>query len=286
MSASSALPSRVLRPHRGLDAFREAASSLTANWTQARLLAWRFFVRDVKADHRQSILGYLWLIFPALVNTATWVLLNGQGVIRIDAGNVRYPLFVLSGIIVWTAFNGSLMAMLGIVGTARGFLAKVNFPHEALAYSAILKSSLDAGLAALVLLPALAVFGSGISSSMLLFPAAVLGSLLLGWTLGLLLVPIAALYSDVSRALQIVLRFGFFFTPVIFPLPADGIARRLMMLNPATPLVVTGRDWLTGSGEGMPEAFAVVSAACLVLLPLAIVLYKVALPHLIERLST
>jgi lipopolysaccharide transport system permease protein len=58
-----------------------------------------------------------------------------------------------------------------------------------------------------------------------------------------------------------------------------------MLLNPITPVVVTGRDWLTGSGEGMPGAFAAVFAAAIVVLIIGILFYKVALPHLVERLS-
>jgi lipopolysaccharide transport system permease protein len=276
---------RILRPHTGLDAFRDAARALVSRFRQARELAWRFFIRDTKADHRQSVLGYLWLVFPALANTVTWVFLNNQKIVHIDSGNVPYPLFVLSGTILWTAFNGSLMGMLGVVGAARGFLAKVNFPHEALVYSAALKSSLDAILAALILIPAVILFGNGVFGSMALFPLALAGSLILGWSLGLLMVPLAALYSDVSRALQIILRFGFFLTPVIFPLPSSGIARKVMLLNPATPILVTGRDWLTHSGEAMTSSFLIVLLGCLLVIPVATLFYKVALPHLIERLS-
>lgn len=85
--------------------------------------------------------------------------------------------------------------------------------------------------------------------------------------------------------MQLVLRFGIFLTPVIFPLPPTGTARRLMLLNPATPIVATGRAWLTGSGDEIPIAFLLVVAASLALLGMGLLIYKVALPHLIERLS-
>jgi lipopolysaccharide transport system permease protein len=285
MGATPSQVIRVITPHNGFDAFGDAVRSIIGGFKHARQLAWRFFLRDTKADHRQSLLGYLWLIFPALANTVTWVFLNSQNVVNIDSGNVPYPIFVFSGTILWTAFNGSLMGMLGIVGAARGFLAKVNFPQESLIYSACLKSVLDAFLAAFVLIPALFLFHAHFSPTMFLFPIALFGSLVVGWAIGLILVPISALYSDVSRAIQIVLRFGFFLTPVIFQLPATGLARKLMLLNPITPVVVTGRDWLTGSGEGMTGAFAAVFAAAIVVLIIGILFYKVALPHLVERLS-
>jgi lipopolysaccharide transport system permease protein len=119
----------------------------------------------------------------------------------------------------------------------------------------------------------------------LLFPVALGASLALGLALGLVLVPLAALYSDVSRAVQLALRFGFFVTPVIFPLPASGLARSLMSLNPLTAIIVSGRSWLAGSGEVMPGAFVAVFACALALAAIGLLFFKVALPHLIERLS-
>lgn len=285
-SSGAPLPVRVITSHSGLDAFRSAIKSLVTGFRPARELAWRFFLRDTRADHRQSILGYVWLIFPALANTLTWVFLNDQKIITIDSGPVAYPVFVLTGTILWTAFNASLMSMLGVVSGARSFLAKVNFPHEALVYSALLKSLVDASIAAMILVPALVIFRVPLHPSMLLFPLALLGSLALGCALGLVALPVAALYSDVGRVIQLVLRFGFFLTPVIFVLPASGVARQLMLLNPVTPLIVSGRSWLTGSAEAMPMAFVVVSVVSLLLAAGGLVFYKAVLPRLVERLNT
>jgi lipopolysaccharide transport system permease protein len=276
---------RVIQARSGMDAFVESFHDLRSRFRQARALAWRFFLRDTRADHRQSVLGYFWLVFPALANTLTWVFLNDQKVVNIDSGDVPYPIFVLSGTILWTAFNGSVMGMLGIVSAARGFLAKVNFPQESLIYSAWLKSLLDSFLAAMVLVPALFLFRIPASATIAVFPLAILGSLIVGWAIGLIVLPIATLYNDVGRAIQIILRFGFFLTPVIFQLPREGIARRLMLFNPVTPIVVTGRDWLTGSGEGMIRAFGGVFLGSMLVLALGLIVYKVALPHLIERVS-
>lgn len=284
-SHSPGLTVRILEPHSGLDAFRDALRSLGTSFAPARKLAWRFFLRDTRAEHRQSLLGYVWLVAPALANTMVWVFLNDQKIIQINSGAVPYPLFVLTGTVLWTAFNASFVGMLNVIGDARGMLAKVNFPHEALLYAAMVKSMLNAVITALVLVPALFLFATAWRPEMALFPFALAASLLLGSALGLIALPIAALYSDIGRAVQLVLRFGFFLTPVIFAVPASGLARRFMMLNPATPVIATGRAWLTGSGEAMPVAFLAVVAGCAVVLAFGVIIYKVSLPHLIERIG-
>lgn len=284
-AADSHLELRVITPHSGLEGFRSAIASLSTGFRSARELAWRFFIRDTRADHRQSLLGYVWLIVPVLANTLTWVFLKGQGIVGIDSGPIPYALFVLAGVILWGAFNGAVMAMLNVVNPARSFLAKVNFPHEALIYSAVLKATLDAVLAALLIIPAAMVMAPAFSPRMFLYPVALAGSLLAGSALGLMLLPVAALYTDISRAVQLVLRFGFFFTPVIFPLPQSGMARQIMLLNPATPIVATGRSWLTGSIEAMPGAFVAVVGVSALLILTGILFYKVSMPHIIERLG-
>lgn len=282
----SKLPIRVIVPHSGLDGFRFALRSLFTGFPQARELAWRFFLRDTRASHRQSLLGYFWVVFPPLVNTLVWVMLNKSDVIRIDSGAVPYPLFVLAGTVLWTAFNGAIMASMGVVGEARGVLAKVNFPHESLVYTAFLKSLVDAAIPAVLLLPALLIYQIPLHTAALLFPVSLIAALLLGLALGLILVPIASLYADVGRAVQLALRFGFFVTPVIFPLPVAGLARSFMCLNPLTPIIVSGRTWLAGSGEAMPMTFVAVLAGSVLLAAIGLLFFKVAMPHLIERLSS
>jgi len=279
------LPVRVITPHSGVEAFRYALTSLWKGFPQAKWLAWRFFLRDTRAAHRQSLLGYFWLILPPLANTLVWVFLNSQKVIHIETGSVPYPVFVLAGTILWAAFNGALMAMLGVVNEARSVLSKVNFPHESLVYSGVLKAFVDSIIPAVLLIPALFLYPVPWSPAMLFFPVALVASLLLGTALGLIVIPVAALYSDISRAIQLGLRFGFFVTPVIFALPPDGIARTVMMLNPLTPLIVSGRTWLAGSGELMPLGFLIVLSASLVLIAAGLLFFKVTLPHIIERIG-
>ena len=59
-----------------------------------------------------------------------------------------------------------------------------------------------------------------------------------------------------------------------------------MCLNPLTPILVSGRTWLAGSGEAMPMTFVAVLAGSVLLAAAGLLFFKVAMPHLIERLSS
>lgn len=235
---------------------------------------------------RQSLLGYVWLLLPALATSLIWIFLNDQNLVSLDTGGAPVPMFVLTGTVLWTAFNLSVVGMQSIMAEARSVLSKVNFPHEALVVSAICKALLNTVVPALVLIPAVFAFGIPLSTSMLLFPFGFVTLILLGCAFGLILVPIAALYSDVSRALQLGLRFGFFATPVIFALPtAEGLPRTLLMCNPVAAPLVTSRYWLIGSEASLWLPTLIIFTISLLVLAFATLIFKVSMPHLIERLN-
>ena len=285
-SQRAGLPVRVITPHQGLEAFSHALRSLVADFPQSRALAWRMLLRDTRAQHRQSLLGHAWLFLPPIATVLTWVFLNTTSLVDIDTGGVPYPLFVMTGTVLWTAFNAAVMAMQEIMGSARSMLSKVNFPHEALIMTAFGKALLNSVTPALLLVPALLIYGVMSGPSVLLFPLGFFAVMLLGCAIGLMFVPIGALYGDVGRAIQLGLRFGFFVSPVIYALPAEGAARTLLLWNPVTAPLVSGRAWLIGGESALPTATAIVCVLSIALLVLSTLMFKVVMPHLIERLNS
>lgn len=277
---------RVITPHNGLEAFTDAIQSLARNFPQSRALAWRMLLRDTRAMYRQSLLGYLWLFLPPLATVLVWVFLNRTSLVNIDAGNVPYPLFVITGTVLWTAFNSSVMAMQGIMGSARSMLSKINFPHEALIMMALGKALMNSVIPALLLIPALFIYGVNPSVSVLLFPLGFLVIIVMGCAIGLLFVPIGALYGDVGRAIQMALRFGFFVTPVIYALPESGLTRNLLLWNPITTPLVSSRSWLIGGESFFAMETVLIFVVSLFILIIATIMFKVVMPHLIERLNS
>jgi lipopolysaccharide transport system permease protein len=119
----------------------------------------------------------------------------------------------------------------------------------------------------------------------LLFPLGFLVLLLLGCATGLVFVPIGALYGDVGRGIQLALRFGFFVTPVIYAMPDSGLTRKLLLWNPVSAPLVSSRSWLIGGEGTFAWETALVCFASLIVLVAATIIFKVVMPHLIERLN-
>ena len=57
--------------------------------------------------------------------------------------------------------------------------------------------------------------------TIVLLPIPILCLYLLGTAIGLLLLPIGALYQDIGRGIGLVLRFAMYMTPVVFPVPKE-----------------------------------------------------------------
>jgi lipopolysaccharide transport system permease protein len=284
-STITSLPERIISPHDGIDAFRYSLTSLVRDWSFTKHLAYRIFVRDTQAMFRMSFLGYFWLIAPTLANTLVWVLLSGSEVVKIDSGNVPYPLFVFVGTWLWTAFNSCLISSLGLVDEAKSTLVKVDFPIESVLLAGFGKNLLTVLITGIGLIPFLILYPVTPKLSMILFPFELIMVMLFGVAIGLFFIPITALFSDISRAIHLALRFAFFLTPVIYPIPAQGLTRTLMLANPVSSMIVTPRWSLLGGEEPAIVLFMIFSLLSVVLFILSLLSVKVALPHILERLS-
>lgn len=285
MADDEKLPVHIITPEPGFHAIGNVFRELVQDFPMARELAWRMFLRDTRSQFRQSFLGYFWLFIPPLATTMVWVFLNSQKVLSIDSGNTPYPLFVLTGNVLWGTFNISVMITLASVNEARSMLSKIRFPHESLLMTAFAKSFLQGGVQLILLIPAFFIFGVAPVLTWLLLPIGFGALLLFGTAFSLLLLPVATLVADVGRGIQLLLRFWFFLTPVIYALPEEGLARTVTFLNPVTPLLVSTRSWLIGGEVVLPGGFLLVSFCSLLFLFFGLLFFKLAMPRLIERMA-
>jgi lipopolysaccharide transport system permease protein len=251
----------------------------------ARELAWRLFVRDISAMYRQSMLGYIWAFLPPLATALSFTILNANGIIRVGETPVPYSAFVAIGTLLWQTFTDAVNSPMRAVNSNRSLLAKINFPREALLLSGAADVLFNFVVRSTLLIPLFAYYHIPLSPLLLLAPLALFGLLALGFSIGLLITPVAMLYNDVGRGLGILTGFWMLLTPVVYPAPRSGLGAWLAHWNPVSPLLLTARDWLTGQpASHLPES-AIVTLIALAALISAWVLYRLAMPFIIERIG-
>ncbi len=279
------LKETVYTPDSELLSIGKLLRSMARDLLDSRELAWRLLVRNISAQYRQSLLGYFWAFVPPLFTTLIWVFLNSQRIFDVGDTGMPYPLFVLTGTVLWQTFADALDSPLKIVSESKSMLAKINFPREALILTSIGQVVFNFAIRLVLLIGVFAWYKVEPSLTILLVPLGVLSMILLGVMVGVLLTPFGILYHDVGRGIAIGTQAWFFLTPVIYPMPQASWAHTLVGLNPVTPLLQTTREWLITGHATQLSGFVWVSAASVVMLFCGWVLYRIAMPHLIARMS-
>lgn len=279
------LQTKIYTPESSLSNPLKMCSEMLHDLFASRELAWRLAVRDISAQYRQAFLGILWAFILPLANTLAWIFLNISGVVKMADTALPYPVYVFTGTMLWAIFMDALNAPLQQATAAKSMLAKLNFPREALVISGIYQTLFNAFIKIVLLLGALVFVGINPGWNLLLFPVGVLSLVLVGTALGLFITPVGLLYTDVGKGLPLLMQFLMYATPVVFAMPKEGFAATLFTLNPLTPLILTTRDWLTGQSPEFLPYFLMVNLVTFFLLLVVWVVFRLAMPILIERMS-
>ncbi|MBN1474990.1 MAG: ABC transporter permease [Syntrophaceae bacterium] len=252
----------------------------------SRELAWRLFVRDFSARYRQSFLGYLWAFLPPIVATFTFVLLNKSGILNVGALPLPYPVYVMIGTLLWQVFADAINSPIKTVTAAKTMLAKINFPREAILISGMLEVLFNFVIRLVLLIVIFVYYGIIPPMTAPLALIGVFAIFCLGLMIGIIITPIGVLYTDISQALSMILSFWMLFTPVVYKPPSTGILAQLTLLNPVSPLIVTTREWLAIGAASNVFAALIVFSITIVLLFAGWLLYRLAMPILVERMGS
>lgn len=273
-------PGSPLRDPAGL--LRKLCSDLVA----CRELSWRLLVRNISARYRQSMLGYFWAVFPPLATTAIWLFLTRERVVTVSTGSVPYPVFLITGTILWQTFVDAIQIPVRVISESKSMLAKINFPREALPLTAFAECWFNVGIRAIILAAAYLYLGFAPATTVGFALIGLLAIILLGVMIGVFLSPFALLYQDVSNGLVLICQIWMYCSPVIFLPRTDGWIGWLNSWNPISPLLCQTRDWITtGSQEFLPAA-SLVLLLTLAGMTAAFLVYRIGLPRAIERLSS
>jgi lipopolysaccharide transport system permease protein len=248
-------------------------------------LARALFLRDLKAQFRQSALGYAWLFFPPIATTAVWFFLNSSGVVEVADTGIPYPAFVMIGTLLWQTFLDSLNRPIQALTGARGIMTKLNIPREAPILAGVASSSVTAGIRLLLLIPVFIFLDLSLSWQVLLFPLAYILIVIAGASLGVLLTPVGMLYTDIGKGIQMLGQFLMYTAPVVYPMAEIGLLGTVNRWNPVTPLLQFGRSTLSGGPLQALSETLLVSALCMVVLFFAWTILQIVLPRIIERMG-
>ncbi len=279
------LPETLYTPESRIRHPKQLWRDMKRDLLASRELAWRLLVRDLSSQYRQSLLGVFWAFVPPIVAAVGLTLANNADILNIGETDLPYPAYVMFSMALWQTFVESLMGPVQAVIAAKPMLARINFPREAIILSQLGQVGFNFGVKLILITVMFLWFRIPVTWTVLLAPVALIHLIALGTAIGLLLAPLGTLYEDVTRGLTLVTSAWLFFTPVIYPPPQSGLFALLVQWNPVTPLLVTVRELATTGVVSSPVHFWLASLLAMGGLLVSWLIYRIAMPFVIERIS-
>lgn len=266
------------------NSLRTEVKQMFKDFWSSRELAQRLFLRDKKAEYRQSLLGVLWAFITPCVNALVWIFLTASGAVNIQTEQLPYPLFVFIGTMLWSIFTDSVNMPLNATNEAKALISKINFPKEAILISGFYKILFNALIKITIVILALFVFQINPGFYFLEGFLMVLFLMSFGIALGLLITPIGMLYKDIGRAIPLGLSFLMYATPVVYQEMKNPILAKFININPLTSIINSTRNLLTGYIWDQPMYLAAIGIGTLIVTLIGWVFYRVSIPIIIERM--
>jgi len=238
----SALPSRVPRASGEATVVR---ARMTARERLTRIIQRRELLvgmirNELKIKYKNSVLGFAWsLLNPLLYLVVFYVAFT----IILRSGIPAFPIWLLSGLLVWNLFSTGLGAATGSVVANSGLVKKVSFPREILPLAAVGSMLVHFFLQSMVLFVVLAIVRWDLAWAYVpLVPLALAVLLLLTSALGILLSAINVYLRDTSHFLELALLAWFWVTPIVYQFQLVGLrhgwSKWPWFANPVTPIVL------------------------------------------------
>jgi len=219
--------------------------NLAELWSSRELLYF-LTLRDIKVRYKQTLMGVAWVILQPLTTALIFTIVFTRFV-RLDAGALPYPLFTLSGLLLWLFFANAVTNSTHSLVSNANLITKVYFPRMFIPAASVGAGLVDLAVACLLLIALFLYYSLPLTLNLLLLPLFVLMIALLALGAGLLSAAVTVKYRDMRHALPFIIQLWMFASPVIYPVSlVPDNWKWLVMINPVAGIIEGFRASLTG----------------------------------------
>jgi ABC-2 type transport system permease protein len=259
---------------------------------QNRALLSELVRTDFKLRYQGSVLGYAWsLLRPLLIFIILYIVFTKF--LRIGEGVPHYPVYLLLGIVLWQFFEDITSQSLSSIVARGDLIRKIRIPRWMIVLSSSVSSLINLGLNLVIVGLFMVINRVSVGVDILFVLPALLEIYIFAVGLSLFLSAAFVKYRDISFIWEVVLRAGFYLTPILYPLAmiTDVTFQKILLLNPLAQAIQDVRNVaVTNEALTIAEVFANSSARIIpltisvVVLILGILYFKKRAPHFAENL--
>ncbi len=201
--------------------------------------------RDFEAQYKSTYLGIIWGFIHPLTYILVLLLVFSIGLRSNPGHDIPFVVYLISGMIPWQFFSGTLHSLTGVV-RSHSYLVKKGDLSLGILHVAKILSNLVTHLVLLVVCAIICLFygfSLGFHTLQIFYYLTAMCLLLLG--LGWITSSTSIFVEDVANVVNILVQFGFWFTPIIWNL--SRIPKKyqwIAKLNPACYIITGFRDSL------------------------------------------
>ncbi len=237
-------------------------------------------VSNLKAGHRDKVLGHLWNVLDPLLFMLVYFFVFGVLFGAAGGGrSVEFMLYILVGFLTFRLIDGTLAQTANCIRGNRGLIHEISFPKAVFPVSVAFSRLYDFIWGLLVLVAILLVSGVWPTIHYVWVVPLVVVTLLFTIGAGFIVAYLGAFFADTTNVVNVTMRLLFYCSPVFYfardkgPYKAmgplkDETIRSLYMLNPIACFIECYRDALLWGEAPAPGLFwyatAVSVVVCLV----------------------
>jgi ABC-2 type transport system permease protein len=259
-------------------------SALGGGWKRSLDLLLLIAVNEFRRSYLGTALGYLWSIARPLLLFAVLLTVFTQA---FDLGDRvhQYPVLLLFNIVLFGFFQEATSQAVNSIVNQESVVRKTQFPRLVIPLAVVLTSVFNLGVNLVVVFAFLLAFGVGPMWTWLLLPLLLLALAALTTAVATILAALYPRFRDTAIIWGVTATALFYATPVLYPLDVvSGALRKIISLNPLTPLFVLARKWVVDPAAPGPELWLVPAVAFVVLCVLAVWIFNREAPRIAEEL--
>lgn len=224
-------------------------------------------IRDLQVRYKQTIVGAAWAIIQPVLTMLVFSVFFGRLAKIPTDGDLPYPIFSYAALVPWQFFAGSLTFSANSIISNANMITKIYFPRIIVPVSSALSHLVDFGLAFVVFLLMMPLFGVLPTGKVIFLPFFLLLLLLTALGMGFWLSALNVKFRDVRYVIPFLVQFLLFVSPVVYPtslIENEGF-RTFYSLNPLVA-VVNGFRWALLDTDALSAAGAALGTVTALLL--------------------
>ena len=227
--------------------------------------------RDLRVRYAQTFLGLFWALLQPAATLLIFVLIFGKAV-KVDTGDIPYPLFALTGMAAWAYFSFVFSQSGQSIIGAQEMVKKIYFPRLVIPLSKSLVAFIDFIITMVFVIVLMIIYQFPITANFVWFPVFFILNVTAALAIGIWLSALTIRYRDFIHVIPFLVQFGLYATPVGYP--ASLIPEKYQLIYHLNPMagVVEGFRYSILGGEEISQ-FSWLSYIIILLLFISGIIY-------------